>query len=732
MIIKDQRFCFTSYFVMIKLMVLTWGIQLIITVTFLANIILGLLVFLRNRQSKTNIYFFLLSLVLALWSISNYFSLNTDSQEMTLFWVRAVMAITAFFGPFLYLFVTNFPQEIKDGKKGQWLVLAFGLLTSIAAWSPYMFVGVSVYEGKVSPVPGSGIVLFALNLLILLALSLNVFVKKFKRSYGAAKQQLKFFILGILSSFVLGTITNFLLVIIYNFSDFVIFGPSFSLFFVGLTTYAIIKHRLMDIRLVVARTASYSLLLLILSGFYSMSLFSLGRVFYGEEINGGQIIINGLLALVIAFTFQPLRRLLERVTDKIFFKDKYEPTEALQKISRALNSSLSLEEIVLGCLNKLEDYLKVENATVIIFANGSIKPIFLHQCDDFQLTVESAHELADAKTQPLIFDELNEGRYKNILRKSDCAFVISLKTKEKKIGLLLLQHKRSGDIYNTDDINLLSVLWPELSVAIQNALAYQKIQEFSETLKKEVQKATESLRNSNNRLKEVSELKDEFVSLASHELRTPMTAVSGTIATILDGFTGKVNKETKEFLLESKNEIDRLLRMVNNLLNISRIESGRIKYDLEKFDAWPIIKTVFANLQPLAEEKGLKLVLPSPKSETKLTLYADKDKLEEVLTNLIGNSIKYTEKGSVSLAVAKKNRTVVFSVTDTGIGITPEDQKKLFRRFSRIKEGRTTAKGTGLGLYICKIMVGGMKGKIWVESAVGKGSRFVFILPSNQ
>lgn len=706
-------------------MVWELGIKLIIALTFLSNAFLGSLVLLRNRSNKTHIYFFFLSLVLAFWSIANYFSLNSNSEWITLFWVRVVMAITAFFGPFLYLFVRNFPKETKKGKKKELFVLLFGFLTALIAMSPFMFVGVSFYNG-VHPIPGPGVVIFAVNLLILLTSSLYVFAQKFKQSFGAQKQQLKFFILGIIASFVLGAVTNFLLVILFDFSDFVIFGPSFSLFFVALTSYAIIKHRLMDIRLVVARTVSYSLLLLVLSAFYSISLFSLGRVFYSGDINGKQVIINGFLALIIAFTFQPLRRLLEKVTDKVFFKDKYDSTIVLKEVSHVLNSSLNLKEIVLACLKKLEDFLKTENAAVIVFQNGGTQPIFLKKCDNFNLSIEEVHELADAKKQPLVFDELNEGRYKNVLRKNSCAFTTVLKTKEKKIGLLLLKHKLSGDIFNTDDINLLSILAPELSVAIQNALAYLKIQQFSETLKREIKKATESLRKTNTRLKEVSELKDEFVSLASHELRTPMTAVAGTISTILDGFAGKVSNDAKEFLQESKNEIDRLLRMVNNLLNISRIESGRMKYSIEKFEAGPIIKMALNNLKPLALER--KLDLTPPKFD-KLLLKADKDKFEEVLTNLIGNSLKYTKTGSVSLKIEKKGQEAVFAIVDTGIGISAENQKKLFRRFSRTSKGEKQAKGTGLGLYICKTMLEGMDGKIWVESEVNKGSKFFFSLP---
>ena len=239
------------------------------------------------------------------------------------------------------------------------------------------------------------------------------------------------------------------------------------------------------------------------------------------------------------------------------------------------------------------------------------------------------------------------------------------------------------------------------------------------------------LKQTNIHLKEVSELKDEFVSLVSHELRTPMTAVSGTLSTVLDGFAGKIESETKEFLQGAKNETDRLLRMVNNLLNISRIESGRLKYDIEEFDAWDVIKTSYQNLLPLAVEKSLSLEKPQ-KPDFPIRIKADRDKFEELLNNLIGNSIKYTESGKVWLEIARKGTFLEFSISDTGVGISKEDQKKLFKRFSRTERrtGEKRAKGTGLGLYICKILVEGMGGKIGIESESGRGSKFFFSLPS--
>lgn len=259
-----------------------------------------------------------------------------------------------------------------------------------------------------------------------------------------------------------------------------------------------------------------------------------------------------------------------------------------------------------------------------------------------------------------------------------------------------------------------------VGLAVQNAKLYTSLQETTDKLKK-----------ANETLQELNKLKDEFVSLASHELRTPMTAIKGSLSTVLEGYAGEVPKEAKEFLTASYNENDRLIRLVNNLLNISRIESGRFSFSFEKVNLDELISEVVNNLEIAAREKNLFLRYQGNNSLPHV--FVDSDKIKEVLINLIGNATKYTHEGGVLVKTEFRDGKVIVSVSDTGHGISKEDQEILFQKFSRVqKEYSKQAGGTGLGLYICKKIIEGHQGEIWLQSEVGKGSTFFFSVPVAQ
>ena len=241
-------------------------------------------------------------------------------------------------------------------------------------------------------------------------------------------------------------------------------------------------------------------------------------------------------------------------------------------------------------------------------------------------------------------------------------------------------------------------------------------------------KISQSLRKTNKRLKQVSALKDEFVSLTSHELRTPLTAIGGSLSTVLEGYAGKVGDKTREFLEGAYSENTRLLRLVNNFLNISRIEARRLKFNIVPLNLNEVATAALETIKTQAEEKKLKLIF---EPQENLIVQADEDKLREIIINLCANAIKFTEAGQVTFTAWRQGEMVIVAVEDTGRGIMPQDQQKLFRKFEQVDGIKASKKkgGTGLGLYICKNLIEGMGGEIWLNSEHNKGSTFYFTLP---
>jgi PAS domain S-box-containing protein len=229
-------------------------------------------------------------------------------------------------------------------------------------------------------------------------------------------------------------------------------------------------------------------------------------------------------------------------------------------------------------------------------------------------------------------------------------------------------------------------------------------------------------------LRRTLEMKTNFTSTVSHELRTPLAAVKEGIGIVLDGTSGAINKEQKEFLEIAKKNVDRLGRLINDILDFHKLESGKMVFNLRPNDINGVAKEVRELMLSVAEQKNLDFLLELDQGLPQVKF--DRDKITQVLTNLVNNAIKFTEKGSIRIQTARKNDAIVVSVQDTGIGIKEEDMPRVFIRFEQLDTGMTRKTGgAGLGLSICKEIIERHNGKIWVDTKFGGGSTFNFTLP---
>ncbi|MBM4054108.1 MAG: response regulator [Planctomycetes bacterium] len=251
---------------------------------------------------------------------------------------------------------------------------------------------------------------------------------------------------------------------------------------------------------------------------------------------------------------------------------------------------------------------------------------------------------------------------------------------------------------------------------------------ISEDLRKNAQEAKEQARVFAEEAKEANNAKSEFLARMSHEIRTPLNSILGTAELLAEA---ELTAEQKKYLRILNNAGETLLRLINDILDLSKIEAGQFELSEEPFHLRHVIEEIIAMMQPAAHKKGVELVCSIEKNIPEV-LMGDQICLRQIIINLIGNAIKFTGKGRVSLAVSAQNKetypcTLLFSVADTGIGIPKEKQEKIFDAFAQA-DSSTTRKygGTGLGLAICKRMVELMGGAIWVESEPNKGSVFSF------
>lgn len=264
-----------------------------------------------------------------------------------------------------------------------------------------------------------------------------------------------------------------------------------------------------------------------------------------------------------------------------------------------------------------------------------------------------------------------------------------------------------------------------IPLMIRKTIVEFRAKSEQERLQKEIALRKEELEKINSQLKELDRMKSDFVANVAHELRTPLTIIKGNLDNIDKGFAGEVYPKQKEILGDVFKVINRLSRLINDLLDVSKIESGKMELNKENLDIVMLAGEAVKTFEMLAENKKVGLIKEFP--DKTVIVNADRDKLTQVFINLMGNAIKFTDKGNVTVKIIDLQGEVQVEIQDTGPGIPKDEADKIFDKFVRVVAEKK--EGTGLGLPIAKDIIVLHKGRIRIESELGKGSRFIFIIP---
>ena len=431
----------------------------------------------------------------------------------------------------------------------------------------------------------------------------------------------------------------------------------------------------------------------------------------------------------MAIMFQPIKQLFDKLTNDIFYRGAYNQEEFLKEFSRILSYNTNTNLLIERASEYIADNLKSSSVTFFIKGRD------LGRKND-SLSLRLSSKMLDEITENmpkknkddiLILDHLESERLRKILSHHKIKIVLPMRLNNETVGYLFLgEHK--NDNYSTRDIRVLESISSELVIAISNSLSVEVIRDLNENLQQKVDNATRELRRSNEKLKELDKTKDEFLSIASHQLRTPLTSIKGYVDMLRDGDFGEVNEAQKNALDETFSSSERMVRLINDFLNISRLQTG--KFTIEKRPT---------SFDDLVQQEVNMLKLVAAQSDIKINAKIDKindvnldvEKVQQVVVNMIDNAIYYSKPNSTIEVKLKKSKNFAeFTVKDTGIGVPKEDQEKLFSKFFRAPNARTRRPdGTGVGLFLSKKVVVGHKGEIIFKSEEGKGSTFGFKLP---
>jgi len=241
----------------------------------------------------------------------------------------------------------------------------------------------------------------------------------------------------------------------------------------------------------------------------------------------------------------------------------------------------------------------------------------------------------------------------------------------------------------------------------------------------------EELRKAKEELEQLNHFKTHLLVLTSHQLKTPLGIIRGYSVLLREGFYGELNTKAKEVLAKMEFAAEDLVNLIDNVIDLRKVEEGRIEYQMSRIDFVKIARQAADELGHMASSKGLNLSFEGPDHE--VAVHGDAQKLRHVIQNLIDNAVKYTEKGGVQVKVEEKDGNVVLSVIDSGIGIPPGVMPFLFQEFVRDERVKQAIRGSGIGLFVAKTFVEAQSGKIWAESpGEGKGSSFFVSMPKAQ
>ncbi|OCC14472.1 diguanylate cyclase/phosphodiesterase (GGDEF & EAL domains) with PAS/PAC sensor(s) [Dissulfuribacter thermophilus] len=258
--------------------------------------------------------------------------------------------------------------------------------------------------------------------------------------------------------------------------------------------------------------------------------------------------------------------------------------------------------------------------------------------------------------------------------------------------------------------------------------AEAEVRRARDELELKVAERTRELTEANARLKELDRLKSEFIATMSHELRTPLNSIIGFVGMILKGMSGKINEDQKKQLTVVYRSAKHLLMLINDILDVSRIESGKMEIVVDKIDIKDIVRQVEGTLSQAISQKGLRLIKDIPEEIPEVS--SDPKRIFQILLNLVNNAVKFTDEGEIRITCRFDDSSLEIGVADTGIGIKKEDIDHIFEPFHQVDAGiRRKFEGSGLGLFLCKKLVTLLGGEIWAESEYGKGSKFTFTIP---
>lgn len=699
-------------------------------------IALGLIV-IKNSRKLVNKLFFLLTLILIIWVFGSFMMFGSKLDNEIIFWDRFVYAGIIFWFSIQYHFSLAVTYINLKRRIILWFAYAFSILFLVLSRTDYFVSGIFHYAWgahmKAQIFHHFFIAIFSSYVLLFFYTLLK---KYHKEKNKAERSRILIYIFGFsVLDFVGGT--AFLPA--YSIAVYPVFLAT-PLIFSIIIAYSIVYFGLMNIKLIMRR---YFVYFLSLSSLVLPSYFALYYVFLFYR--------DYLLALFIAIYilsllfFERIKKTYYRLANKYFFSSLYDSQELIFSLNNNLHSSLDVKKIFESITSILIQAFHCKSIAAINFNYKRAKWSVIYN-NNFSaidsktdnLNHETIRNLFINKKSLSLKDIENghnlDNEFISYLKNLNVELVLPIKINKKQLtSLLFFGPKESGEAYNEKDLEILEYIAGEIGLTIENALLYQSVKKFNVKLQNEINKATKKLQEQNETLIKLDRLKDEFVGIVSHQLRTPLTGIRWFTEMLFKNSDKNLNNKQLGLLQKIRVSNLSLIKLVNDLLEVSHIETGH-KFEIVKnnFNLNDLINEVIKENVYLIETKKLKI---TNNILNDLEIYADRDKIKQVWQNLITNASKYSrENAEIKIYLkTKKTGELIFYVEDKGIGVPKKQQSKLFTKFFRATNASLQyTEGTGLGLYIAREIVRAHGGEMSFKSKEKVGSIFFFSIPINK
>ncbi|WAC90215.1 sensor histidine kinase [Mycobacterium sp. Aquia_213] len=717
---------------------------LILGLTCITNLTLGSIVVLQNSRGGMQRSFGLMTAAICLWIIANYLANNPFGNSVAVADISNRLAYL-FAGLLVFsgvLFTYYFPARRRPRKAEAAIVTLSGVLLCGLSLTTYVSGVVSRDAfGNLAFSIGSGLWLYIVVFLAAVGYAAcNLLVAPGARS-KRTKRQARFVLFAFAASALTGLVLNVILPVVVSTWHTTRFGPLATIILVSAISYQIARRGLFDIRLATVRTVSYAASLLTLSVVYYFVAYLISATVLGGHlarvVDTNPVTVILVLAFVLAFLFRPVKRFFDTVTDDIFYHDRYQVEDFFARFGELLASAADLRALLERAAAELAATFKAEQAFFLLYHADEViaRHLSAGTSGHTALTAHNValldHYAADDGRSPLIVRELltdNHGALRRMLRRHRLAVVMTLRHEGAVFGYVALGDRLSGT-YTKRDLDTLVGTSNELVIAIQNAFSLRRVTDLNETLEQRIDAATKELRRSNAKLKHLDEVKDEFMSMASHQLRTPLAGVKGNLSMVLEGDMGPLLPQQERVLQDAFTSSDRMAGLVADFLNVSRIQTGKFMIEKTSFDLRTVAEQEVDRLRQMAATHHMKLQLNVEGDD--FIVIADESKLRQVIMNFIDNAIYYSHPDTtVKINLVRTKEAIDLTVVDNGIGVPKAEQARLFKKFFRAKNARAQRPdGTGVGLFLAQKVVAAHHGTLIFSSKEGQGSTFGFSLP---